>query len=175
MKKVDLKKIIQGKTAVFIDAANVLYSQQTLGWKLDYEKLYQLFLKNTKLIGIYFYTGKIGTNDKQSGFIKRLTKLGYQVIAKEVKFIKISKIDSIPKGNLDIELALDAYRFSELYDSIVLASGDSDFAYLLDLLKEKDKHIIVLSTKGHVARELIKRGKYIDLRKLEPEIKWSPK
>lgn len=173
MKKVDLKKIIKGKTAVFIDAANILYSQQSLGWKIDYQKLHNLFDKNTKLIGIYFYTGKIGTLEKQRSFIKRLEKLGYHVIAKEVKFIKLLDGNSLPKGNLDVELALDAYRYSDNYDTIVLASGDSDFAYLLDLLTEKVKNIIVLSTKGHISRELILRSKYIDLKKLKSDLAWS--
>jgi len=34
-----LKKYTKGKVAVFIDAANILYSQQTLGWRIDYQKL----------------------------------------------------------------------------------------------------------------------------------------
>lgn len=174
-KQLNLKKIIKGKTAVFIDAANILYSQQSLGWKMDYQKLYDLFNKNTELVGIYFYTGKIGKLEKQTAFIKRLEKLGYKVIAKEVKFIKLPNGDSLPKGNLDIELALDAYRYSNDYETIVLASGDSDFAYLLDLLKEKHKKIIVLSTKNHISRELIKRSKYIDLKKLRSSLEWSQK
>jgi len=30
---------VKGKTAVFIDAANIFYSQKTLKWRIDYGKL----------------------------------------------------------------------------------------------------------------------------------------
>jgi len=80
--------------------------------------------------------------------------------------IRVGKDKFVPKGNLDIELALDAYRLSDTYDCLLLFSGDSDFAYLIDLLKEKEKRVIVFSTRGHISRELLERAKYIDLRKL---------
>jgi len=34
-----IKKFIKGRAAVFIDAENILYSQQTLGWRIDYQRL----------------------------------------------------------------------------------------------------------------------------------------
>lgn len=88
------------------------------------------------------------------------------MIAKEVKFIRTKDGKQIPKGNLDIELALDTFRFKDTYDTLLLFSGDSDFAYLLDLLKKHNKKTLVFSTRGHVSRELLERAKYIDLQKL---------
>lgn len=136
--KIKFKEITKGKVAVFIDAANILYSQKTLKWRVDYQKLKSYLEKEVKLFGIFFYTGKVGTFEKQSGFIKRLEKLQIKVIAKEVKFIKVNG-QRIPKGNLDVELALDAFRLSDQYQTLMLFSGDSDFSYLLDLLKKKGK------------------------------------
>ena len=52
------------------------------------------------------------------------------------------------------------------YKTCVLFSGDSDFAYLLEVLKREDKEVIVISTRGHVSRELVMRAKYIALPKL---------
>lgn len=133
------KKHIKGKTAVFIDAANILYSQKDLKWKIDYLKL---------------------------------KKYGYQITAKEVKFIKLKNNQSLPKGNLDVELALDAYRLKDNYQTLILMSGDSDFAYLLDLIIKEKKQIIVISTRGHISKELLGRGKYIDLPKLKKIIEF---
>lgn len=172
-KKIDLKKIIKGKTAVFIDAANILYSQKTLGWRVDYKKLQQLFIEKTNLSGIYFYTGKVGNQQKQANFIKKLKQIKFHVFSKEVKFIKLPQGGLLPKGNLDVELALDAYRLSDQFDTLVLFSGDSDFAYLLFLLKKKGKHLIVISTRGHVAVELLNSAKFIDLNKLKKDIIWK--
>ena len=173
--QVNLKPMIQGKAGVFIDAANILYSQQTLGWRIDYQKLKKYLEKQTRLFGLFYYTGKVGSLQKQVKFIKRLGKLGYKVVAKEVKFIRISREKSLPKGNLDVELALDAYRLSSRYKTLLLFSGDSDFAYLLDLLKKRGKRVIVFSTRGHISRELLERAKYIDLRKLKNVIEFKLK
>jgi len=59
----------------------------------------------------------------------------------------------------------------ERYNTIILFSGDSDFDYLLKKLRNKDKYTIVISTKHHIAKELIRSSnKYFDLRKLKNRI-----
>ncbi|PIU33307.1 NYN domain-containing protein [Candidatus Shapirobacteria bacterium CG07_land_8_20_14_0_80_39_12] len=175
LKKLNLKDFTKGRVAVFIDAANILYSQKTLGWKIDYQKLKKWVAFQVKLVGLYYYTGKVGKLEKQIKFIHRLENLGYKVIAKEVKFIKINTTKTFPKANLDVELALDAFRLAKEYDTLLLFSGDSDFAYLLDLLKKLNKRTIVISTRGHISKELLERAKYIDLRKLKPFIRFEQK
>ena len=168
-------KLAKGKVAVFIDAANIFYSQRTLGWRIDYEKLAKYMARETKLDGLYYYTGKVGTLEKQMSFIDKLKRCGYRVVAKEVKMIKVPDSAPVPKGSLDIELALDAYRFRKQFDTLVLFSGDSDFAYLLDLLKLEGKRVIVVSMRGHVAKELLERAKFIALPKLRDFIKKAEK
>lgn len=169
----NLKKYLSGKVAVFIDAANILYSQKTLKWKVDYEKLENYLKKQGSIYGLFYYTGKVGTFKKQLKFIERLEKLGYKVMAKEVKFIRVQGGALLPKGNLDVELALDAYRLSDHYQTLLLFSGDSDFAYLLDLLKAKGKKMLVFSTRSHISKELLERAKYIDLPKLRKFIEFK--
>jgi len=51
------------------------------------------------------------------------------------------------------------------FDTLVLFSGDSDFEYLIKLLKSKNKRVIVISSRYHIARELIEScTKYVDLK-----------
>lgn len=168
-----ISKYVKGKVSVFIDAANILYSQQTLGWQVDYAKLKKYFEKECNLQGIYFYTGKVGANDKQNAFLKKLKKIGYQVTAKEVKRIKVGVNTYEWKGNLDIEVVMDVLKNINNFDTCILMSGDSDFAPLLDELKKQHKRVIVMSSKHHVARELIERAKYVNIKKLEKKIKFS--
>jgi len=165
-------QFVKDKVYVFIDAANILYSQQTLGWRVDYEKLKKYFESECELCSIYFYTGRVGENHKQNHFIEKLQKLGYTVKAKEVKRIKISKSAYEWKGNLDVELTIDVLGNVNNFDTLVLMSGDSDFAPLLDAVKAKRKRVIVMSTKGHVAKELLERAKYINLKKLKDQISY---
>ena len=163
-------QFVKDRVYVFVDAANILYSQQTLRWRVDYKKLKEYFEKECDLRAIYFYTGRVGENHKQNSFLEKLKSFGYQIRAKEVKRIKLSRNVYEWKGNLDAELIIDALKNSGNFDTCVLMSGDSDFAPLLDELKERNKRVIVMSTKGHISRELLERAKYINLRKLKEYI-----
>src|SRR3989338_2760370 len=74
------------------------------------------------------------------------------------------------KNNLDIELAFEMVDTKDKYDTAILISGDSDFDPPITRIKRAGKRIIVMSTRGHVAEELLDLAKYIDLRKLKNEI-----
>lgn len=165
-----LKQYVKGKIYVFIDAANILYSQQTLRWRVDYKKLKDYLEQECNLGAIYFYTGRVGENHKQNSFITKLVNLGYKVKTKEVKRIKISRTTYERKGNLDVELTIDVIANLNNFDTLVLMSGDSDFAPLLDTVKSHQKRVIVVSTKGHISKELLERAKYINLKKLKDKI-----
>ncbi len=162
-----IKQFIKDRVCVFVDAANILYSQQTLHWRVDYKKLKEYFEQECDLRAIYFYTGRVGENHKQNSFLKKLEQLGYVVKAKEVKRIKISKSAYEWKGNLDVELTIDVLGNINNFDTLILMSGDSDFAPLLDAVKVQHKRVLVMSTKGHIAKELLDRAKYINLKKLK--------
>lgn len=165
-------QFVKGRVYVFVDAANILYSQQTLRWRVDYKKLKEYFEKECDLRAIYFYTGHVGENHKQNLFLEKLKSIGFQVRAKEVKRIKISRNVYEWKGNLDAELIIDALKNTDNFDTCILMSGDSDFAPLIDELKEKKKRVIVMSTKHHVSRELIERAKYVNIKKLKDRISY---
>ena len=92
---------------------------------------------------------------------------------KEIKFIK-DKDDTVygghHKGNIDVDLTIDAVHLLDSYDSFILLSGDGDFESLLKYLKAHKKRCIVMSTKWHVAFELIRQAKFIDFKKIKDEI-----
>ena len=163
-------QFVKGRVCVFIDAANILYSQQTLGWRVDYKKLKGYFEKECNLKKIYFYTGRVGENNKQNSFIKKLENFGYTAKAKEVKRIKVSKDTYEWKGNLDVELTIDVLANLANFDTLVLMSGDSDFAPLLDTVKVQRKRVLVMSAKGHISKELLDRAKYINLNRIKESI-----
>ena len=163
-------QFVKGRVYVFVDAANILYSQQDLNWKIDYKKLKEYFENECDLNGIYFYTGMVGDNKKQNSFLQKLTGLGYVVNAKEVKRIKISRDSYERKGNLDVELTIDVLGNLQNFDTLILMSGDSDFAPLLDKAKSQQKRVLVMSTKGHISKELLDRAKYSNLKKLKDKI-----
>lgn len=158
------------KTSVYIDAANMFYSYKTTRYKIDYKKLYAYFSSQFNLRKISYYTGFDTDNEKQLKFLAKLEKFGFDVIRKPVKLIKTDK-NILQKANVDVELAIDAILNMHSYENIILASGDSDFAYLIEVLKNQKKNVIVLSSRGHISKELIKLSdKFITLEELKADL-----
>ena len=164
---------VTGRAVVFIDASNIYHSQKSLGWRIDFAKLRTYFAQHTNLISTHFYTGLDSKNAKQLSFLRHLEIFGFKVVSKELKVIKTGHDTHKHKGSLDIELALDCYIARKTFDTLVLLSGDSDFSPLLDRLKQEGKKIIVMSTRGHVAVELLSRAKFIELGKLRPVVEYK--
>ena len=166
-----LSKYVNGKVYVFIDAENIMYSQRTLGWRISYQKLMAYFIKECgEEVKCFLYKGVDEQNSRQRKFMDMLDINGYIVRSKVVKIIIGDGGVNKWKGNLDIELALEMVELKDHFDTAILMSGDSDFAVVLDKLKKANKRVIVMSTRGRVARELLVRAVYIDLRKIKAEI-----
>lgn len=166
-----MKQFINGRVYVFIDAENLFYSQRTLGWRISYGKLIRYFQKecgeNTKC---FVYTGRDEGNSGQTKFLDMLEINGYIVRTRVIKKIKDHKGGYKWKNNLDMELAFEMDDVKDKYDTAVLISGDSDFDIPIDRIKKAGKRIIVMSTRGHISKELLERAKFVDLRKLKDEI-----
>jgi uracil-DNA glycosylase len=71
---------------------------------------------------------------------------GYTVVTKATKeFIDASGRRKV-KGNMDIELAVDAMELAEHVDQIVLFSGDGDFRSLVEAVQRRGVRVTVVST-----------------------------
>ncbi|OGF40518.1 hypothetical protein A2477_04750 [Candidatus Falkowbacteria bacterium RIFOXYC2_FULL_47_12] len=144
-----------GRIVVFIDVANVVYSLRDLGWRMDYKKLQSYFQTQAKLVDIYFYYSTQKDNNGQANLLAMLARRGFRLAVKEVKIITIGKNEVMYKGNCDVELTIDMIDIMPAYDTAVLLSGDSDFAPLVKYVQRRGKRVIVVSTRGHIGRELI--------------------
>ncbi len=167
----------------FIDASNLWQAQKAKGKMFDYEKL-KLYLKNkfnAKEIQIFYYTAypKEGTREQsQDGkhkFFTYLKKgLGYTVRKKELKRIieHSDQGDSIQeKGNMDVEMTIDAIHFYKKYDAAILFTGDSDFLALVNYLRNGGKKVFIFSSKNNVSQELRTGGDgYFDVLNIQEDV-----
>ncbi len=170
-----IRKFIQGRVSVFIDASNIYHSYKRLKWKIDFRKFLDYLKKEADLQEVYYYTARDLRSAGQTKFLNFLEMIGYKVRSKKVKFIKDKnqgrEKDGFHKGNLDVELTMDVLETKERYDTLLLLSGDSDFEPLLQLMKMKyRKRCLVMATKHSISIELIKCAKYLDLKKLKSQI-----
>lgn len=163
-------QFITGRVYVFIDAANIFYAERTLGWRVDYQKLREYFMRECELGAIYFYTSYVEESERQDSFLKKLTAYGYIIRSKKIKRIKIGTGQYKWKGNLDVELVMDVMKYQSEFETCILMSGDSDFAPLCDELKAAGKYVITMSVRGHISKELLERTKTINLEKIRNDI-----
>ncbi len=166
-----LKKYLKGRILAVIDAANLESSAKDLGMHIDYLKLRDLF-SGQQLIQVRNYCVHHYT-DNQNKFFTFLKRNGFVLITKALKIIKQEDVErgDLRKANFDVEIAVDTMVMVDAFDTLVLFSGDSDFNYLVKTLKGRGKRVIVVSTKYHIAKELIESAnKYYDLRRLKEQI-----
>ncbi|HAT73639.1 MAG: hypothetical protein US30_C0009G0020 [Candidatus Moranbacteria bacterium GW2011_GWF2_36_839] len=76
----------------------------------------------------------------------------------------------IPKCNFDVEIAVDAIRLADFYDTCCIFSGDADFVRLVKYLKEKKKKIIIIKG-GFIQYDLAREADLIiNAQDIKPEI-----
>lgn len=165
-KSFDITKYVKGKTAVFIDAANIIYSQQSLKWMVDFKKLGKYFTSSLEVVILNYYHASSKNSKGQQNFFLMLADNGYTLRTKPVKYIKTDE-GEVRKGNLDIEIVFDILTNLDGFDTCIMLSGDSDFEIVVKHLRKIGKQVIVMSTKKHVSIEMIRASnKYIDIKKL---------
>jgi uncharacterized LabA/DUF88 family protein len=136
------------KIAVFIDGANLYATAKTLGFDIDYKRLLKEFQSRGTLVRAFYYTAIIEDQEYSSlrPLIDWLDYNGYTVVTKATKeFIDASGRRKV-KGNMDIELAVDAMELAEHVDQIVLFSGDGDFRSLVEAVQRRGVRVTVIST-----------------------------
>lgn len=166
-----------GRRALFVDGANLHATAKTLGFDIDFKALLKHFSEGKELLRAYYYTAAIEDQDFSTirPLLDWLDYNGYTVVTKPTKeFIDATGRRKI-KGNMDIELAVDALEIAEHVEEIVLFSGDGDFRPLVQALQRRGTRVEVVSTiKTHppmIADELRRQAdKFTDLSDLQPKI-----
>ncbi|KKS96768.1 hypothetical protein A3B05_00005 [Candidatus Giovannonibacteria bacterium RIFCSPLOWO2_01_FULL_43_160] len=151
---------------VFIDASNLWEAFKAKGRFLDFEKTTKYIKEKFSGTSIkaFYYTAypAEGTRnyslDGKHKFFTYLKKaLGFAVIKKELKRISVinehgEAIEE--KGNMDVEMTIDAMLHFKKYDTAIFFTGDSDFLALVTYLKNHGKKVFIFSSENNVSQEL---------------------
>ena len=153
----------QQRIAIFIDAGNLWGVYKAMGKLLNLSKLENFFANKFKgkVYKIFYYVAYPleGTRPQEKikkfhNFLTYLKKgLKFEVVKKPLKTINIrdsegnlihdqitGKPQTIEKGNLDVELTIDAIINSRDYDVAIFVTGDSDFLPLVSFLRNLSKN-----------------------------------
>ena len=136
------------KIALFIDGANLYATAKSLGFDIDYKKLLREFQSRGYLLRAFYYTAVIEDQEYSSirPLIDWLDYNGYSVVTKATKEFVDQTGRRKVKGNMDIELAVDAMEIAGTIDHMVLFSGDGDFRSLVEAVQRKGVRVTVIST-----------------------------
>lgn len=136
------------RVALFIDGANLYSAARGLGFDIDYKRLLNHFRSKGTLIRAFYYTALVEDQEYSPlrPLIDWLDYNGYAVVTKPAKEFTDATGRRRIKGNMDIELAIDALEIADKLDHMVLFSGDGDFRRLVDAVQRRGKRVTVVST-----------------------------
>jgi uncharacterized LabA/DUF88 family protein len=167
----------------FIDASNLWQAQKVRGELFDLEKLKNYLKQKHKAseLKVYYYTAypKEGTREystegKHKFFTYLKKGLGFVVRKKELKRIKINSDQGEiieEKGNMDVEMTIDAVNLVNKYSTAILFTGDSDFLALVIYIKNHNKKVYIYSSQNNISSELRTGGDgYVDVLKIYKNI-----
>ena len=161
---------------VFIDASNLWQAQKAKGKLLDLKKLKDYLARKFQAgnLKIFYYSAypaegtrgySIEGKHKFFTFLKK--GLGFVVRKKELKRIRIVSGEGEAfeeKGNMDVELTIDAIHHVAKYEIAILFSGDSDFMALVNYIRSFKKEVYIFSSKNNISQELRTGGNgYVEI------------
>ena len=165
------------RIALFIDGANFFASAKALNLDVDFKKLIDLFRSQGRLVRALYYT-PVSNDDEFSSvrpLIDWLGYNGYSVVTKPGRSYLDSAGHRTMKGNMKVDLAVDALQLAQELDHIVLFSGDGDFRCLVADLQARGCRVSVVSTLKSqppmVSDELRRQAdQFIELLDVAPDI-----
>lgn len=165
------------RIALFIDGANLYSAARSLGFDIDYKRLLDHFAQEGRMVRAFYYTALI--EDQEYSPIRPLVDWldynGFTLVTKPTKEFTDASGRRKIKGNMDIELAVDAMEMAEHLDHIYLFSGDGDFRRLVEALQRRGVRVSVISTirtqPPMIADELRRQAdQFIELQSIAPVI-----
>ena len=148
------------KIALFIDGANLYATSRALGFDIDYRKLLSSFQKRGYLLRAYYYTALVEDQEYSSirPLIDWLDYNGFKVVTKPAKEFTDSTGRRKIKGNMDIELTVDALELADVVDHYVIFSGDGDFRTLVEALQRRGRKVSDRLHHGLAAADDLRRS-----------------
>lgn len=148
------------RVAVFLDVQNLYHSARALyDARVDFRALIEEAVGNRELVRVIAYAVSGGVPEEK-GFFDALRKIGIDIRTKELVTFPSGK----QKGNMDMEIAIDAMSMAPKVDAIVLGSGDGDFAVLVSYLKSQGCKVETVAFGRSTSQKLTEASEqFIDL------------
>jgi uncharacterized LabA/DUF88 family protein len=167
------------RIALFIDGANLHATSRTLGFDIDYKRLLAEFGSRGVVLRAFYYSAMDPELSSLRPLLDWLDYNGYTVVTRPSRESVDAGGGRRFKGNLEVDLAVDAMELAGHIDEMILFSGDGDFRPLIEAVQRRGVRVTVVSTASSkppiVADELRRQADdFIDLAKLRARIGRDP-
>ena len=163
------------RIALFIDGANLYSAAKGLNADIDFRKLIDEFRRKGVLVRAYYYTALSEGEDYSPirPLVDWLDYNGFTMVTKPMKRFTDHEGRTRSKGNMDVEITVDALDLADRIDHAVLFSGDGAFRALVLALQRRGVRVSVISTlksQPPMASDELRRAAdtFIDLADLLP-------
>jgi uncharacterized LabA/DUF88 family protein len=136
------------KSVILIDGPNLYATAKTLGFDLDYKKLLAEFRSRGNLLRAKYFTA-VNDDEEFSSITPLIDWLGYNgysAVTKPMKSFTDFEGRRKNKGNMDVELAVEAMELAPHVAHIVLFSGDGDFRSVIEAVQRRGVRVTVVSS-----------------------------
>lgn len=149
------------RVGILIDAQNLYHGAKNLyRAKVNFQNIVIDATAGRDLIRAIAYV--INTDsEEEKGFFDALEKIGIETKIKDIQIFS----GGSKKADWDVGLAIDAVRLASKLDVIIIASGDGDFAHLVEYLQGTYGCRVEVVAFGKSASQIIKEkvDTFIDL------------
>jgi uncharacterized LabA/DUF88 family protein len=164
-------------TAILIDGPNLYNTAKLLDLEIDFKQLRDYFSATRNVIRANYYTAMTDSEEYTSikPLIDWLSYNRYVVVTKPSKTFVDADGRKRVKGNMDIDIAVDAIVAAEWAEEIILFTGDGDFRPLVEEIQRRKTIVTVVSsiqTEPAVMADELRRqvDEFIDLATIAPAV-----
>lgn len=163
--------------AMMIDGSNLFQTARALDVDIDFRLLREISAQTARLLRASYYT--VLPDEQEYSPLRPLADWlaynGYSVVTKPLKKITNENGYRWRRGNISVELSIDAMDLAPKLDHLLLFSGDGVYRRLIESLQSKGIHVTVVSAVNAqscmVADELRRQADtFLDLQDLAPWI-----
>ncbi len=139
------------RVAVLADSQNLYHTAQSIySRNIDYAALLEAAVDGRELTRAIAYVIRADAPEEES-FFDALVDIGFETRIKDIKTFQ----DGSQKADWDVGMSLDAVSMAPHIDTLVLCTGDGDFARLCRYLKHEGVKVETICFRESTAEELV--------------------
>ncbi len=157
-----MERLVEDRVAIFIDGSNLYHALRANfnRYDLKFTEFVKKLCGSRRLFRAYYYnvlqdqSQRPDAYREQQDFLSALRETPYLDV--RLGGTKLAQGVTVEKG-IDVMIVTDLLNFAwdDLYDVAVLVSGDSDFAYALQAVKNLGKYVEVAYFESNVSRDIL--------------------